>query len=146
MFRKNPVGFHTSLTAEVYDRIIEAVPQLLIQTQVAAKARISQQNLSNWLRRGEKDFEAGENTIYAQLFVDYHEKRSETVQECIQTLRNNGSFQAISWILEKGVKEDFGPDSGIVADIKEQHSEILKLIAKERKDEIRTQKGSEEND
>ena len=145
MFRQNSVGFHTILTPEVHQCILDAIPKVFTLTQVAAKSRISHQNLSNWLKRGKKELEEGQNTIFGQLFADYKEKQSEVAEAYLRDMSNLNSFQSVSWILERCFKEDFGAEAGAISEIKEQHEKILKLMEKGNKDEICNEKGSKKD-
>jgi len=132
--KANSPGRPTELTPIVKQRILEAVPQVIIPAQVAALARVPKQTLSDWLIRGDKDIKAGTDSIYAQFSDDFKHAQAKIVQETLAFLRCcPKNYQALTWILERCFRKDFGSDS---EEIKELIRNI-ELIMKSRNGGLR---------
>ncbi len=123
LLRPNPVGHHTTLTPQKIDEIIAAVPEVIVQNQVAHRAHVTKQSLSQWLEQGQNDIEKGRpDSLFAQLYDRFHKARSEIVKNTLATLLGcPKNFQALTWTLEKCFREDFGKDS-------EQIQKLLDLV------------------
>lgn len=108
-------GRPITLTQEIIDRILVAVPKLLVPSQIAYNARILPQRLSEWLKWGLEDIDSGQNSIFAQLAENYYAVRSQAMLDKIEKLgacpKNYG---ALTWILEKCFKEEFEAKSEYV--------------------------------
>lgn len=102
-------GRPSQLTDEVKSVILQAIPEVIVQNQVAARARIPKQTLSTWLVRGKSDREKGIDSIFAQFSDDYYFTLTEVVKDAIAKLKSMPkSFGSLTWILEKCFREDFG--------------------------------------
>jgi len=127
----NSPGRPSELTEEVKARVLAAVPEVIIQNQIALRARIPKQTLSTWLVRGKSDKNAGIDSIYAQFSDDFYYAQTEVVKQTLDFLRccpkNYGS---LTWILEKCFREDFGADSDEMRELRELFKMILPLIGK----------------
>lgn len=123
MLKPNPPGFHTTLTQQKIDDIIAAVPEVIIQNQVAHRAKVTPKQLDVWLDEGERDANLGKNdSIFAQLFHKYHYARTEVVKKNLDTLQCcPRNYQALTWTLEKCFRGDFGKDS-------DQIQKLLELV------------------
>lgn len=120
----NPVGFHTSLTKDIHDRIIAAVPRVIIQSQCAYSAGISRHTVNNWMKRGESDLTKNISSPFAHLFTDFRKAQCEIVRETLEEIRaGSDNYRALCWILEKCFREDFGSDSA-------EHQELVDLYKK----------------
>jgi hypothetical protein len=108
MLPTNREGRPPHLTHEIIYRILEAIPEVLVKTQVAYRAKIPHQRLHEWLKWGAEDLEAGTRSIYAQLAEQYNFVRSGALMEYLTRLglcpKNYG---ALTWILEKCFKDEF---------------------------------------
>lgn len=108
MLPVNRTGRPSDLTHEIIYRILSAIPEVLIKQQVAYRARILPQRLSEWLKWGAEDLDAGTDSIYAQLAEKYNLARSDALMGYLLKLgvcpKNYG---ALTWILEKCFKDEF---------------------------------------
>lgn len=126
MFRSNPPGFHTALTPELHQTIIENVKHVITPRQVARMSRILDKNLFNWLKRGYEEASREENTIFAQLFLDFEQKLGEVVKEFIETLRNRETnWQATYELLKVAARDDFGCDVTEFKELKEMYAKLF---------------------
>ncbi len=133
MLDPNPIGHHTILTQSMIDNIIKAVPQVLIQNQVAGLVGIPRQYLSLWLKYGERDIQRGtENSLFAQLYDRFYKSRAEVLRDKLLFLSTcPKNYGAITWIIEKCFREDFGAESEEMKQLKDLvFNQILPLIGK----------------
>src|SRR6188768_1859787 len=109
MRKANPPGRPPELTQEIIDRIIDAIPEVLTQNQIAYRAMILPQRLSDYLIMGNRDrLEGNQNTICAQLADKYYYTRSTILKEKLENLSQcPKNYGAITWILEHCFKDDF---------------------------------------
>lgn len=122
--RSNPVGFHTTLTEEVAQHILENVQGNYVIGQVARMARIPRENLRRWLLRGEEEATANSNTIFAHLWVDFEQKRGIEIQEMLADVKNRRTNWQASWqLLTSIAREDFGVEAV-------EYKELLELFNK----------------
>jgi len=131
MYAANPVGFHTTLTPEVHDRLVQAAREVIVPTQVAHRARIPKNTFHGWIKRGLVDMEEGNSTIYAQLANDYYHALSDVVAESIKDIRRcPKNYQALTWLLERCFRKDFGNDSELIVEILSNFDRINELLEK----------------
>jgi hypothetical protein len=132
MLSPNPPGFHTKLTQEKIEKLISAVPEVIVQNQVAYRAGVTKQALSDWLKQGTRDLNEGNiNTIFAQLSDRYHKARTEIVRDSLEKIQSGtDNYKALCWILEKCFREDFGAESEDIRELKELFKTILPMIGK----------------
>jgi hypothetical protein len=146
MLPRNSEGHPTELNHDLIYKIIEAIPEVIVQNQVALRARIPRQRLSDWLKFGERDMLKGDhNSIFAQLADRYHYARTEVLKENIQIIKScPKNYQAIIWLIERCFREDFGSDSQEIKELREMFKNILALTSKGYADEI-DDKSTQEN-
>lgn len=127
----NGVGTPLRLTDEVKERILCAVPEVIVQNQVAYRAKVPKSSLDRWLKNGKHDSELGINSIFSQLWEEYNRLRTDVIVESLQTLRScPKNYQALTWILEKCFREDFGAESVELKELKLLFMKILPLLGK----------------
>lgn len=127
-------GRPTTLTQDVHIAILDAIPKVLIKSQIAALAGITRQKLQYWLERGEKELHENKLTEYAHLFYDYSQSRARCVQELLERVRKApDNYKALCWILERCFREDFGEDSEELKELRALFTRILPLIGKGEK-------------
>ena len=119
MFRKNPPGFHTSLTPEVHDKIIAAVDGVIVQTYIADLVGVPQRSLSEWLTRGEEEAYRGENTVFAHLSLEIKRKQAQIVQKQIARLLAFDNHNPIQWVLERCFPNEFSSDATLRKEFKD---------------------------
>ncbi len=97
----NPPWHHTILDQNTIDRILDAIPKVMIQSKIAAMCGIYPQRLSDWIKFGKRDMEAGlKNSIYADFLQQYEERRAEVLHEKLLFLSTcPKNYGAITWIL-----------------------------------------------
>lgn len=124
----NKPGFHTELTPQLHQEILQAAREVIVPSQTAARVRIPKGTFNGWLKRGMNEAELGENTIFAQLSVEYFQVLTETVKESLDKLKTcPRNYQALTWILERCFRRDFGSDSEIIEKIL-KNFEIIKSV------------------
>lgn len=116
--KANRVGFHTKLTPELHQKIIEAVSKVIIPSKVAALVKIPQQTLSDWLKRGENDANNSQQSIFAHLAIDFKYEQALLVSHLIQRLQDcPANYRSLVWLLERCFREDFGSDSSQIQEL-----------------------------
>lgn len=127
----NPPGRPCELTEEVQVRIFTALPQVLIQRQVAFAAMIHPSTLNTWLTSGDKDQIEGVDSIYAQFSYKYHSLRAACLAEKLRFLSAcPKNYGALTWTLEKCFREDCGPEAAEIRELREMFLKILPLLSK----------------
>ncbi len=127
----SPTGRPSELTDEVKARLLEAVPLVIIPNQIAAYAKVPKQSLHNWLKRGQNDSIEGIASHYAQFWDEFKSLQAQVVREKLELLSTcPKNYGAITWILEKCFREDFGADSDEMRELRELFKLILPLIGK----------------
>jgi hypothetical protein len=109
LLQTNPPWHHTILDQDVIDRILDAIPKVLVPRQIAHYCGLDPNRLYDWIKFGKRDMEMGKhNSIYADFLQQYNEKMAETLHKKLKRLdvcpRNYG---AITWVLERAFKDDF---------------------------------------
>ena len=126
-----PEGRRTKLDNELIEQILTAIPQVLIQSQVAAMCYIPRQTLNEWLNRGQRESLNNQETIFAQLADRYHAVKAAVLREHLMWLRLcPKNYQALTWILEKCFREDFGAESEELRELREIFKQLLPLLGK----------------
>lgn len=119
------------LDDETKQRILDAVPKVIVQNQVAAMARISKSNLSRWLSMGEADVENDIDSVYAQFWNEYRAAKAHVLYKSLLMIANRTpNYGALIWIIEKCFREDFGKESEEFRRIAEMFKMIFPLIGK----------------
>ena len=131
MEEKDKGGRPTVLHEEIIEQLVLAVPYYLIPTQCAYSIGISQQNLSNWLKQGSMDVKEGISSLPGRLFVAFKKAQAKEVAQIIGMLRMcPKNYQALTWLLERCFREDFGGDSEELKELRELFKQILPMIGK----------------
>jgi|ERR1041385_123735 hypothetical protein len=130
--RANPVGFHTDLTPQLADDLVNAIGDVLVLGQAAALCGMHRVKLYQWMEKGEKDIsENNQSSIFAQLFIRMYSTKALKAKELIQRLKEcPKNYQALTWLLEKCFKDDFGADNEEIKQLREMFKQILPLIGK----------------
>ncbi len=75
--------------------------------------------------------EEGNHTIYAQLTDDYYHALSDIVAESITDIRQcPKNYQALTWLLERCFRKDFGNDSELIGEILSNFEKIAEFMEK----------------
>ncbi|MBX4189710.1 hypothetical protein KW791_00210 [Candidatus Parcubacteria bacterium] len=124
--RGAPIG----LTNEKLKEIINAVPRVLVIGQIAGLCCTPRTTLLDWLKRGEKDNIAKQDTIFAQLSSGYKQALAIEAEKLLKILRNpNGKNKASSqWLLERVFRDDFGVDSEKIKELLDKQEHFSKLL------------------
>lgn len=127
----SPIGRPSELTDEVKARLLQAVPLVIVPNQVAAYAKVPKSSLKNWLKRGESDLNEHIDSTYAQFWAEFKAIQAQVVREHIALLRTcPKNYGALTWILEKCFREDFGADSEEMRELRDLFKLILPLLGK----------------
>jgi len=119
-------GQPTTFTVEKGQVIVDRVRTHLSIYNAAAKAREHHQTVFNWLKYGEQDLLAGKDTMFSRFFANVREARANKVGELIEIIESMPkSWQAISWLLEKCVQEEFGRDSELYKQLLEDYKLLI---------------------
>lgn len=113
-------------------KILAAIPEVIVQAQVAKRARIPKQTLNTWLVRGQKEKLLGLDTEYTRFSDEYDYAQSQVVCETLADLRKKPkSYGALVWILERCFKSDFGDDSDQIQYLMDiVYNQILPILGK----------------
>lgn len=124
----NPPWHVTVLDEETVERILNAIPKVLVQTHIANYCGIPHQRLSDWIKFGKRDMEKGrKNSIFADFLQKYNEKRAQVLCEKLAKLELcPKNYGAITWILERTYREEFAPQS---ESEKQLHHLVFDVIA-----------------
>ena len=119
-------GRPPELNSDLYQRLLDAVPKVIIQRHVAASCGVHEDVFARWLKRGTEEHREGINSIYAQFRMDYHDARTKVVREKLEIITNNPELRAgNSWILEKCFREDFGKESEEMRELRLLFSQFM---------------------
>jgi sugar-specific transcriptional regulator TrmB len=116
----NGPGRPSELTEEIKARILEAVPEVLVQAQIAKRSKIPKQTLNTWLTRGISDKKEGIDSIYAQFSDDYNYALSQVVKEMLDYLKRPiKNYGSMTWVLERCFREDFGSEGPEIRELRD---------------------------
>lgn len=123
LLQTNPPWHHTILDQKLIDRLLDAIPKVMVDRQVAHYCGIYPQRLSDWIKFGQRDMKAGKhNSLYADFYQQYFEKKAEVLAEKLSVLGSCPErYGAITWILEHCFKDDFETKS-------EAHKQLEDLV------------------
>lgn len=116
------VGRPPGLTPEVEAKIIDAIPRVYVVGLIADYVGVPRNTLYDWLKWGREDQKDSKDSIYAQLSGKYRSTLAKSAEEKLTTLSScPRNYQAITWMLEKCFKKDFGKDS-------EEYQKLVDLV------------------
>jgi hypothetical protein len=102
-------GRPIDLDEKVVARVLDAIPRVYSYNQIAGLCRIEPSTLRKWLYRGKVEHLEGKESIFAEFFLSFYEKRAECCEELLQFMRfDKENFKAASFLLERAYKKDFG--------------------------------------
>ena len=132
--RYEPFGRPTTFTPEKGKMIVERVRTHLSIHNAAEKAREHHQTVFNWLKYGENDLLEGRETMFSNFFADVRAARAEKVGELLMVIESMPkSWQAISWMLEKCVSEEFGKDSELYRQLLDDYKMLMQSLIDQNK-------------
>lgn len=112
MLKSNYSGFHTKLTPEVHDKIIEMAPKGLTLRIISKLCGLHHETLIEWLKRAKKETEEGLCTPFTHLSVKFEEKIANEIILLIEDVRGRKKNWQASWELLRSLsREDFGADA-----------------------------------
>jgi hypothetical protein len=100
-------GQPTKLTAEVQDKIIEAIKMGNYQETAAAYAGIAQSTFYHWMERGRNE----PDSIYSEFMEAVEKAKAQSeVRDVtlIEKAATDGSWQAAAWKLERKFPQKWG--------------------------------------
>lgn len=125
----NKMGRPTTFTAEKGQIIVNSVRKNLSIFTAAGLARTPHQNVFNWLKIGEKHMMEGKETEMADFSANVYEARALKVAEMLGVLEEMPKgWQAISWILEKCVQEEFGRETELYKKLMEDYQRLMQAV------------------
>lgn len=134
MFRQGQSGFHTKLTDEVKALVISNVKGNYSCNQVARMCKIGGTTLSGWLRRGRDDVASGQETIFAQLLLEFELERGKEIKEMLGVVRKRKDrWQAVWELIKTVAKDEFGVDSADMKAVEELISSLMNRVEKMEK-------------
>lgn len=139
--KKSAGGAPPTLTQEIVDRVVEKAGLNASIRQLARVSCLHRENLRRWIEKGADDYQCGINSLYAELWVKVEQKIGNQIDELINHMKNLGTYQSTSWLLENNYREDFGKDA---EDIKEIIENVNKLAARNAKRTARRKDGVDE--
>ena len=127
MLAPNPPGRPIEFNQETIQRILAAVPKVIVPSQVAGLSGVPKQRLSEWLIKGERDINLGIESLYAQLADGFKLAQAEICAEIITKLQScPKNYGALTWTLEKCFKEDFESKSEYVKQLEDYVLNVIK--------------------
>ena len=127
-------GRPTTFTPEKGKIIVDRVRTHLSIYNAAAKVREHHQTVFNWLKYGEEDLFAGKETQFSIFFANVREARADKVGELIEKIEAMPkSWQALSWLLEKCVTEEFGKDNELYRQLLEDYKMLMQSLIDNQK-------------
>jgi hypothetical protein len=114
------------LNEATHAAIVKAIGAGLPRRHAAALAGISYVTLHNWLARGRREAEGP----YFEFFAALKKAESEFIARNVKAIEVAGkvSWQARAWLLERMFPEEFSSLRQEVAQLKKEHSAILKRL------------------
>jgi len=101
-------GRRWDLTPMLIDHIVSNVPNVYFIRPVALLSGVSENNLSRWLIRGEKEFNNDQDTLCSQLFQKYFSAKYADSKSLIEELKKcPRNYGALTFLLERCFKEEF---------------------------------------
>lgn len=134
-------GLKPTLTQEIVDRVVEKAGLNASIRQLARVSCLHRENLRRWIEKGAEDYQNGVDSLYSTLWVKVEQKIGNQIDELINHMKNLGTYQSTSWLLENNYREDFGKDA---EDIKEIIENVNKLAARNAKRTARRKDGVDE--
>lgn len=104
-------GAPHTLTDELSDRILDVAEDAFTVTQVARLSKVNYKTLNNWLIQGEKDHDAGLDTVHSRFLDSFNQKVGKKIACLLDSLQTQNSYQSISWLLENCYPDEFGQNS-----------------------------------
>jgi hypothetical protein len=127
--QKDLGGRPTTFTKQKAEMIVGRVRTHLSIYNAAGLAREHHQTVFNWLKYGERDLMAGIESDFAKFFADTCEARAAKVGELLETIESMPkAWQAISWLLERCVSEEFGKESELYKQLLEDYKVLMQAI------------------
>jgi hypothetical protein len=140
---RNKGGRLWDLTPKLIDHIVSNVPNVYFIKPVSVLSGVSQNNLSRWLIRGEKEFNNDEDTLCSQLWLRYNAAKYADSKEIVAELKGcPRNYGALTFLLERCFKEEFEQKS----DTQKQLEDIVfnQLAPMLNKDQSSDNKSDEE--
>ena len=106
-------GRKTKLTTEIQNRICQVLANGNYIQTACAIAKIHQSQYFRWMEKGEHETKG----IYRDFYESVKEAEQVAELQCLQSIRNDDSWQAKAWILERRFPERWGRKDRITADI-----------------------------
>lgn len=92
----------------IIQQVVEAVPRAFIMKHVAQLCDIPYKTFFHWMRRGKRELQNDEDSIYTQLVTAYNKALSEAMVELLNELKTcPKNYGAVIWILEHCYKKEF---------------------------------------
>lgn len=99
----------TKLNEELTEKMKAEIANGLPVSYACDLFGITRMSFSNWMRRGETDFEAEEETVYADFFYNIKKAQAEYVRDAKDDIRSGRpGWQGAAWWLER-TRKDFMP-------------------------------------
>ena len=115
--RGKSTGAPPVLTEALIEQLVEAADFTASIRQMARLTCQARENVRRWLAYGERDVEAGKESIYASLWVKVEHKIGNSIQKLVNDMAQLNSFQSKQWILEKVYSEEFGANNDTIKEL-----------------------------
>jgi hypothetical protein len=87
--------------------------------QVSRLSGVANSTIDEWLTRGETDRKIGKDSIHAQFSEEFDRAIGKEVNYFLTYMANMGSYQSVSWMLEKCYAEDYGHEAPQMKELRE---------------------------
>jgi hypothetical protein len=122
----------TKITEELIAAIAQAVRRDMPNIEACALFRIGESTFYTWKTAGEKDIEAGIDSLYACFVKAIKAAESEAIEESLAMIRSASkegkNWQARAWILERCYRKRFAQNADQFEKIEKQISELALRI------------------
>jgi len=125
------LGHPYELTPKDHANIVAAYKNTIVLSNVAGICRRHKETIKRWLDKGSEDILAGKESLFATLYADVKEVLAELKLKHEQELLQGGNgWQAIAWYLERCAYADYGRESELIREIKEDFDKLKELWEK----------------
>lgn len=134
------IGYHLRMTINIHEKpgrpyeitldkvnqIIGLYRKTLVMSNIAGQIGHTVDTIKSWMRQGEIDYSAHEDTLFAKLFLGVKKSISERVIELEEAIMDNETgWQRFSWLLERTVRRDYSVYGEIWEDFESKLGELM---------------------
>lgn len=138
----------TKLNQKLIDELIHHINRGVAIKYAAPACGINTATYYNWMHKGEKDTEKGENTLESRLFDSISKAKSDFIQTAIANIQKAGrtskNWQANTWLLERLYAAAYGKEAEEVQKLAKDIETIKEILGANADPFSQHTKGDEE--